>query len=235
MYSKIDLYNGDCLEVMKDIPDKSVDCVIADPPYNISRETNFHTLKGGSRVGMDFGEWDKDFDLTEWISHIPRVLKDNSNVVIFSAWENLGDIKRACEQNNITIKRCLTLRKSNPAPFNRDRLFVNDTEFAVWGVYNSKNKPTKWTFNRQDSYERTIIDVTVQRSTYHPTMKDIRAMNYLVKVLSNENDIVLDPFMGSGQTGIACKNLGRNFIGIEIDKGYFDIAKERIENDKTDN
>ena len=104
----------------------------------------------------------------------------------------------------------------------------------MWGVYNSKNKPTKWTFNRQNKYERTIIDVTVQKSTYHSTMKDIRAMNYLVKVLSNENDTVLDPFMGSGQTGIACKTLGRNFTGIELDKGYFEIAKERIENDKTD-
>ena len=81
---------------------------------------------------MDFGNWDKEFNLTDYISLLPRVLKENSNVVIFNAWENLGEIANVCREFNITPKRCLVLSKSNPAPFNRDRMFVNDVEFAIW-------------------------------------------------------------------------------------------------------
>lgn len=180
---------------------------------------------------MDFGEWDKDFNKTEYIDYLPRVLKENANVVIFNCYENLGLIKKACEKNNITIKRCLVLKKSNPAPFNRDRMFVIDVEFALWGVYNSKNKPTKWTFNRKNPLEKCVIDTTVQSSKLHPTMKDLRVITYLTELLSNDGDTVLDCFMGSGTTGVACKQLGRNFIGIELDEGYFEIAKERIANE----
>lgn len=178
---------------------------------------------------MDFGEWDKNFDLTGYIDLFPRILKENSNVIIFNDWKNLGKIKEVCEKNNIIVKRCLVLNKSNPAPFNRDRMFVNDVEFAIWGVYNSKSKPTKWTFNRKNKVEKCCMDTTVQSSKLHPTMKDIKIIKHLVEVLSNENDIVLDCFMGSGTTGVACVNTNRNFIGIELDENYYNIAKERIE------
>lgn len=181
---------------------------------------------------MDFGEWDKGFDLTNYIDLFPRILKENSNVVIFNAWENLREIKDACEKNNISIKRCLVLNKSNPAPFNKDRMFVNDVEFALWGVYNSKNKPTKWTFNRVNKLEKCCMNTTVQSSKMHPTMKDIKIIKHLVELLSNENDTVLDPFMGSGTTGVASKELNRDFIGIEIDENYYKIAKDRIEKTK---
>lgn len=78
------LINADCLEILRGggIEDNSIDCILTDPPYNISRETNFHTLKGAIRQGMDFGNWDKEFNLTDYISLLPRVLKENSNVVI---------------------------------------------------------------------------------------------------------------------------------------------------------
>ena len=133
------------------------------------------------------------------------------------------------KKNNISIKRCLVLSKSNPAPFNKDRMFVNDVEFALWGVYNSKNKPTKWTFNRVNKLEKCCMNTTVQSSKLHPTMKDIKIIKHLVELLSNENDTILDCFMGSGTTGVACKELNRNFIGIELDEKYFEIAKNRIE------
>lgn len=226
------LWNGDCLELMKNIPNKSVDLIVTDPPYNISRKNNFTTMGSANRIGMDFGQWDKNFDLTGYIDLFPRILKDNSNIVIFNAWENLGKIKKACLKNNIQIKRCLVLNKSNPAPFNRDRMFVNDVEFALWGVYNSKLKPTKWTFNRENKLEKCCIGTTVQSSKFHPTMKDIKVIEYLVRLLSNENDTVLDCFMGSGTTGIACKHLNRKFIRIELDKEYFEIAKDRIEKEE---
>lgn len=222
------LINFDCIKVMKQLDNNMIDCIITDPPYNISRKNNFQTMGSASRIGMDFGEWDKDFDLTNYIYEFPRILKDNANVIIFNAWENLSIIKNACEENNIFIKRCLVLNKSNPAPFNRDRMFVNDVEFALWGVYNSKNKPTKWTFNRINPVEKCVINTTVQSSKYHPTMKDIKVIKYLVELLSNKGDVVLDCFSGSCTTGLACKELQRNFIGCELDENYFNIAKGRF-------
>lgn len=224
------LYNEDCIECLKQMEGRQIDAIITDPPYNVSRENNFTTMGSACRQGMDFGEWDKDFDITAFIPYASKVLKENGNFVIFNAWENLGDIKRVCEAHNIYIKRCLVLSKSNPAPFNRDRMFVNDVEFALWGVKNSKGKPSKWTFNRMNSLEKCVIPCTVQSSKLHPTMKSLSVMEYLVKVLTNEGDTVLDCFMGSGTTGVACKNLGRDFIGCEIDKKYFEVAKERILN-----
>ena len=224
----IDVKCGDCLEMLKGVPDNSIDLLLTDPPYNVSRPNNFKTMGSAARIGMDFGEWDKNFDTVRYISELPRILRDNANVVIFNSWENLSEIKKACEENNITIKRCLVLNKSNPAPFNRDRMFVNDVEFALWGVYNSKNKPTKWTFNRQNPVEKCVINTTVQSSKLHPTMKDIKVITYLIEVLSNEGDTVLDPFIGSGTTAVAALNTNRNCIGFEIDENYFNIAQDRI-------
>lgn len=227
--SQIQLLNKDCIEGMKTIVDNSIDLIVTDPPYNISRETNFHTMKGRRGSTMDFGEWDKDFNLCEFIKELPRVLKENSNVVIFNSWENLESLANLMRANNIVVKRCLVLNKSNPAPFNRDRLFVNDVEFALWGVYNSKNKPTKWIFNRQEKYEKCVINTTVQSRKYHPTMKDINVVEKLLMILSNKGDTILDPFSGSGTTAIACINNNRNFIGFELDKDYYDISLDRIE------
>lgn len=178
---------------------------------------------------MDFGEWDSHFNMERFVKELPRIVKENSNVVIFNDWKKLESSKRIMEDNQISVKRCLVLNKSNPAPFNRDRLFVNDVEFALWGVYNSKNKPTKWTFNRQEKYEKCIINTTVQSKKYHPTMKDINVIEKLLMILSNKGDIILDPFSGSGTTAIACINNNRNFIGFELNKDYYDISLDRIE------
>ena len=180
------------------------------------------------RQWMDFWEWDKWFNLTEWIKYLPLVLKENANVVIFNAWENLRIIKDACLESNITIKRCLVLNKSNPAPFNRDRMFVNDVEFALWGIYNSKNKPTNWTFNRKNPVEKCVMDTTVQSSKLHPTMKDIKIIKHLVELLSNEWDLVFDPFMWSWTTAVACKELNRDYVWCEINPKYVEIANMRL-------
>lgn len=222
------IYCGDCIELMKQIENDSIDLIIADPPYNVSRENNFQTMGPASRIGMDFWEWDKGFNQEEWIGYLPRILKENANVVVFNDWKNLTNIQETLAKNNIIPKRCLVLNKSNPAPFNRDRMFVNDVEFAVWGVYNSKGKPTKWTFNRKNPVEKCVIDTTVQSSKLHPTMKDLKVIKYLVEILSNEWDLVLDPFIWSWTTAVACKELSRNYIWFELDEWYVRIAEERL-------
>ena len=222
------IYCGDCIELMKQIENDSIDLIIADPPYNVSRENNFQTIVGAKRIWMDFGEWDDGFNQEEWIGYLPRILKENANVIVFNDWKNLTIIQKALAKNNITPKRCLVLNKSNPAPFNRDRMFVNDVEFAVWWVYNSKNKPTKWTFNRKNPVEKCVIDTTVQSSKLHPTMKDLKVIKYLVGLLSNEWDLVLDPFIWSWTTAVACKELNRDYIWFEIDEWYVRVAEERL-------
>ena len=217
----VDLHLGDCLEVMKQIPDKSVDLCLTDPPYNIARKNNFSTM---GRSGIDFGEWDKGFDIFSYIDQVSRILKKNGSFVVFNDWKNLGFISEYAESKDFETKDMIRLEKSNPMPRNRDRRYITDYECAIWFV----KKKSKWTFNRQDEkYQRPKFIASIE-SGLHPTQKNLSLMESLLKIHSNVEDIVIDPFMGSGTTGLACKNLNRNFIGIEKDPNYFEIAKRRI-------
>jgi site-specific DNA-methyltransferase (adenine-specific) len=219
--SEINLMLGDCLERMKEIPDGSVDMVLTDPPYNIARDNNFKTM---GRAGIDFGEWDKGADLFSYIDECFRVLNKNGSFIVFNAWRNLGDIARYAESKGFITKDMLRLEKSNPMPRNRDRRYITDYECAIWFTM----PKAKWTFNRQDkAYQRPKFVCSIDKGL-HPTQKSLNLMEQLVKIHTNESDVVFDPFMGSGTTGVAAKNLNRNFIGIELDEGYFEIAKNRI-------
>ena len=222
----IELILGDCLEKMKDIPDGSIDLVLTDPPYNISRDNNFHTI---GRQGIDFGEWDKGVDILSYIAEIPRVLKKDGSVIIFNDWKNLGVISVECEKVGLITKDMIRWIKTNPMPRNMDRRYITDYECMVWFT----NKRAKWVFNRQSAtYDRPEYKGSLtpkSEKVDHTTQKPIYLMEELLKTHSNENDVVLDPFMGSGTCGVASKNLNRNFIGIEKDEAYFEIAKQRIE------
>lgn len=226
--NRYELYNGDSLEIMNKMEKESVDVIITDPPYNISRDNNFKTM---GRAGIDFGEWDKDFDLISWIEIAQPLLKRGGNIVIFNDWKNMTNITKALEENGFEIKDLIRWEKTNPMPRNRDRRFITDYEVAVWAV----KKGAKWTFNRIDeSYERPEIKCGItpkseKKLGSHPTQKPIAVMEWLVQRLTNEDDLVLDPFTGCGSTGIACLKSNRKFVGIELDKDYFDIAKNRIE------
>ena len=219
----IKLYNGDCLEVMDDLIKQGikVDAIITDPPYNISRKNNLKTL---NRSGIDFGKWDKDFDLFSYIDKVYKLLNKNGSFIVFNDWKNLGDISKYSENLGFTTKDMIRLEKSNPMPRNRDRRYVTDYECAIWFTM----PKAKWVFNRQDSkYERPRFVASIDKGL-HPTQKNLKLMEWLIKIHTNENQLVLDPFMGSGSTGVACKNLNRNFIGIELDEKYFKIAEKRI-------
>lgn len=217
---------GDCLERTKEIPDDSVDLILTDPPYNIARDNNFHTM---GRAGIDFGEWDKGFDQFSWMNDIPRLLAKNGSVIIFNDWKNVGEIAKYGEQLGLTIKDMIRWEKSNPMPRNKDRRYITDYEVAVWLTM----PKAKWVFNRQsDTYDRPLVKGSLtpkSEKVGHTTQKPVYLMKKLLETHSNIGDVVLDPFMGSGTTGTACANLGRNFIGIELDWDYYNIAKGRIE------
>jgi DNA modification methylase len=222
MHSDIDLRLGDTFCELEAFEDNFVNLVLTDPPYNIARKNNFHTM---GRAGIDFGEWDKGFDLFSYIDDVFRVLVKGGSFVVFNDWKNLGDISKYAEKIGFETKDMIRLEKTNPMPRNRDRRYITDYECAVWFV-----KPkAKWTFNRQsDTYERPKFVASVEKGL-HPTQKSLPLMEWLVKIHSNEGDIVLDPFMGSGTTGVACKNLNRHFFGIELSEEYFETAQKRIE------
>jgi site-specific DNA-methyltransferase (adenine-specific) len=221
---KAELYNGDCLEVMDRLIAEGVkvDAVITDPPYNIARDNNFHTM---GRSGIDFGEWDKGFDLFSYIDRVYKLLGKNGSFIVFNDWKNLGDIVKYAEKLGFETKDMIRLEKTNPMPRNRDRRYITDYECAVWFVM----PKSKWVFNRQSkTYERPKYIGSIEKGL-HPTQKNLGLMEWLIKIHSNETQTILDPFMGSGSTGVACINTNRNFIGIELDENYFDIAKDRIE------
>ena len=220
------IIQGDCLEEMKKIPDKSIDMILADPPYNISKKNNFATMERYNKYkGMDFGEWDKQFDNLSWLNFLPRILKEGSNLVIFNSWQNLKEISDYLKTLDIIAKRILVLKKTNLMPVNRDRLFVNSFEFAIYATYGKK-----WTFNRRfDNYETGFFECRNNGVTKHPTEKQVSVFSDLITILSNEGDMILDPFAGSGTTGVACEKLKRNYILIEMNLEYVEIAKARIE------
>ena len=212
---------------MKNIPDESIDMILTDPPYNISRKNNFHTLKG--RHGMDYGEWDKDFDVIGWINLAASKLKKGGSIVCFNSFENIGKIANEYRNNNIDVKCLLRWEKTNPFPRNVNRLFVNNIELALWGV-----KGKGWIFNKPKNIPyhtgKFISPIVMgKEKTKHPTQKSEKIISEIMLILSDENNLILDPFMGSGTTGAVAKKLNRKFIGIELDKEYFEIAKKRIE------
>lgn len=202
-----------------------VDLILTDPPYNLSVKNNFHTMRG--RQGIDFGEWDKGFDLTAWIPAAVSMLKAGGSIIIFNAWRNMDAIATALEKNGCTVKEMIQWQKNNPMPRNRDRLYVTTCEFAIWAV-----KGKGWTFNRQRSnYENGIFiyPVVSAKQRIHTTQKPVELFRDLICIHSNPGDLVLDPFIGSGTTAVAAIEAGRNYLGFELDDNHYTSACQRIE------
>lgn|SRR5699024_278328 len=224
----INLLKGDCIKLVENLENESIDAVITDPPYNIAKENNFTTM---GRAGIDFGDWDKDFDVIKWIEKtIPKV-KKGGNIVVFADMRQFSPYITKLEELGCTFKDVIRMEKSNPIPRNRDRRFIFDTEYALYFVKNGD----KWTFNRLDkNYERPLIKTSVTPKSQkigkgHPTQKPLYAMEWLIERLTNEGDVVLDLFMGSGTTGVACQKFNRDFIGCELDEEYFLMAQKRLQ------
>ncbi len=228
----IQIYHADAFEIIKDFyqQDLKVDAIITDPPYSISVKNNFSTLKSAKRQGIDFGEWDKNFKLLEWIKRYAPLVNPNGCMVIFCSYGFISYIADFLEENGFVVKDFIQWVKNNPMPRNINRRYVQDTEFALWAV----KKKAKWVFNKpkNEKYLRPLIlkspVVGGLERVKHPTQKSLALMEKIISIHTNPNDIVLDPFMGSGTTGLACKRLERNFIGIESEREYFQIAKERL-------
>ena len=206
----------------------TVDAIVTDPPYGISRKNNFHTM--GNRQGVDFGDWDKDFNPTGWLKPAYDLLNENGSMIIFCSYKFISHICNRIEQLGGVVKDVLVWQKANPMPRNIHRRYVQDMEFAVWAV---KSKNSKWVFNKPDDvpYQRAFFQTPTllgKERTTHPTQKPLSIMKRIIEIHTNEGDVVLDPFMGSGSTGVAANELGRAFIGIELDDEWYNVATSRL-------
>ena len=230
MKSTYKLYNNDYLNVIENLEDESIDLILTDIPYNISRDSGlagYDKKNKRNRTGLDFGEWDKGFDVSKLNVLVPK-LKKNGSMLMFSAFEQITDLVNVF--SDMVLKDKIIWQKTNPMIRNKDRRYISNIEICTWFV---RSKKSKWTFNRQDErYESCVLRYPSESGggfkRYHPTQKNLKMIRYLMSIHSNVGDLVLDPFLGGGTTGIASIQEGRGFIGIEIDKNYFQVAEKRI-------
>lgn len=228
---------GECLNKMKEIPDNSIDLIITDPPYNLGlfmkkRGTN---IKGMRDNHFAFSGWD-DLLFEEWVSNMDsfikecnRVLKKRGTLLIFMSLMKVETIINLALKHNFYYKTVGIWHKTNPMPRNMNLHFLNSTESWLYFI----NKGATGTFNNKgkaihDFIETSTINKSEKRLGKHPTQKPLELISHFVEILSNEGDVVLDPFMGSGTTGVACEKLNRIFYGVELDSSYYDIAKKRL-------
>jgi site-specific DNA-methyltransferase (adenine-specific) len=208
------LINGDCLEEMKNIESGSIDMVLTDPPYGMSFQSNYRIYKYDKITNDNSLIW-----LDEFTSEIHRVMKDNTAGYVFCSFHHIDKFKQSLEKL-FKIKNILVWEKNNTSMGDLKGDFAPKIEFIIFihkgrRMINGKRDPNIFKFSRTGN-------------KLHPTEKPVDLCEYLISKFSDEGQTILDPFMGSGTTGVACKNLNREFIGIELDKGYFDIAEARI-------
>tara|TARA_R110000796_G_C14388532_1_gene416139 strand:+ start:44 stop:712 length:669 start_codon:yes stop_codon:yes gene_type:complete len=209
------LHHGDCLEIMQTLPDKSIDLILTDPPYGMEFKSSHRKIKYDKIKNDDNLDWLEDFSKLCF-----QKSKNNTAHYVFCSFHNIDKFKQAF-QKYFTIKNILVWEKNNTSMGDLQADFAPKVEFIIF-----LQKGRRLINGRRDS---NIFKFSRTDNKFHPTEKPVLLMEYLIEKFSNENDTVLDPFMGSGTTGLACKNTDREFIGIELDKDYFDIAKKRIE------
>ena len=227
--SNYKLFNGDCLEIMQHLISKNikVDAIITDPPYIIN-----------------YADWDKEFNMPLAIDLCYELLKDNGNLILFQGWSNVCRTKELLDKK-FTIQNWIVWdrikgrgAKKNLVSTREDILwYCKGNEPTYTKIYSNIPKKTGGLGKKNGQENRALTNVWYDISPIvpwsservnHPTQKPIQLMERCVDIWTNKGDLVLDFTMGSGSTGVACLNLNRKFIGIELDENYFNIAKQRI-------
>ena len=208
------LINGDCLEVMKGLKDESVDMVLTDPPYGIDFQSDRRKVKHDKIKG------DKNLDwLDEFVDEIFRVSKNNTAHYVFCSYHNIDVFKQAIERK-FKVKNILTWVTNNHSTGDLKGDFAPKTEFIIFF-----HKGRRFINGKRDN---NVLEYSKTKNELHPTQKPVDMLEFMIEKFSDEKNIVLDPFMGSGTTGVGCVKTNRNFIGFEIDKEYFELAQNRI-------
>ncbi len=222
--------NADSRDIIKRIPDNSIDLILTDPPYNLGKHSTGNIpLPGRSDINNDIAQWDMvEFNPEEWADEFIRVLKPTGNLFIFTSYNQLGRWY-ACLDHKFDTTNFMIWHKTNPAPKIFKAGFLNSCEmiFTCW------NKQHTWNFSSQKEMHNFIESPICMRperlsNPKHPSQKPVSILKRMIEIASNQGDIVFDPFMGVGSVGVAALELGRRFIGIEIDRIYCQAACGRI-------
>ena len=220
----------DSKEVISRIPDNTIDFILTDPPYNIGKYSRGNIpLQGRSAMNNDIALWDwVDFNPEDWAEEFVRILKPTGNLFIFTSYNQIGRW-HSCLDSRFDTTNFMIWHKTNPAPKIFKAGFLNSCEmiFTCW------NKKHAWNFTTQSEMHNFIESPICMRperlsNPKHPAQKPLSILKKMIEIASNVDDIVFDPFMGVGSVGVAALELCRKFIGVEIDRIYFDAAKERI-------
>ena len=241
------IINGDSLEELKKIPRETFDLIFADPPYNLQLKSEL-TRPDRSKVSAVNDKWDqfenfkKYDDFTyEWLSECKRILKKDGAIWVIGSYHNIFRVGTAIQNLGFWILNDVIWNKNNPMPNFRGTRFTNAHETLIWA---SKSEKSKYTFNYQslkclndDLQMRSNWDLPICNGSerlkkdgkkIHSTQKPEALLHRILLATSNKNDLILDPFLGSGTTATVAKKLGRNYFGIEKEKNYFKAAEQRI-------
>ena len=240
---------GDCISHLSSIPDNSIDLIFADPPYNLQLGGELLRPNNTRVDGVD-DEWDKfenfaayDSFTEEWLKQCHRILKNSGSIWVIGSYHNIHRIGTALQNIGFWLLNDVIWQKTNPMPNFRGRRFTNAQETLIWCSKGKEHK--KYTFNYEAM--KSLNEDIQMRSDWllplctgterlkkngrkaHPTQKPESLIQRIVLATSNPNDIVLDPFLGSGTTAAVAKSLGRRWIGIELSQEYADIASNRLQ------
>lgn len=242
------ILHGDCIEILKSLPESSVDLIFADPPYNLQLRNDLYRPDMSKVAAVNDG-WDqfedfKSYDVftSNWLRACQCVLKDTGTIWVIGSYHNIYRVGAIMQDLGFWILNDILWIKNNPMPNFRGVRFTNAHETMIWA---QKKKGTKYTFNHQST--KALNDDLQMRSDWtiplvtgkkriksngtkaHSTQKPEGLLYRVIMASSNVGDVILDPFFGSGTTGAVAKKLGRNWIGIERDKKYVKVAQQRID------
>ena len=245
------IINGDSLEELKKIPRETFDLIFADPPYNLQLKSEL-TRPDRSKVSAVNDKWDqfenfKKYDefTYEWLNECKRILKKDGAIWVIGSYHNIFRVGTAIQNLGFWILNDVIWNKNNPMPNFRGTRFTNAHETLIWA---SKSEKSKYTFNYQSL--KCLNDDLQMRSNWnlpictgserlkkngkkiHSTQKPESLLHRILLATSNKNDLVLDPFLGSGTSAAVAKKLGRNYFGIEKEKNYFKAAEKRVNTTK---
>lgn len=236
---------GDSFKELKKLEEKSIDMIFADPPYFLSGDGI--TCSGGKMVSVNKGDWDKKKTIDEkhkfnrnWIKLCYKILKDDGTIWISGTMHNIYSIGMALEQEGFKIINNITWKKLNPPPNISCRFFVHSTETILWAKKDLKKAKHKFNYEvmkslnggkqAKDVWESSLTKPSEKKQGKHPTQKPIDILEKIILASTDEGDLILDPFNGSGTTGIAASRLNRKYIGIDTEKEFLDLTIRRKDN-----
>ena len=243
---KYKLYHGDCFKILKKIAPNSVYLIFADPPYFLSTDSGI-TCQGGKMASVIKGSWDKEKNLRElhsfnrrWIRRCFYLLKDTGSLFVSGTFHNIYSIGMALQQEGYKIVNNITWQKLNPPPNLSCKCFTHSTETILWSVKDKKRYYFNYALMKEMNGGKQMKDVWSGALTpkcekafgKHPTKKPEYILEKIILAASKESDTVLDPFCGSGTTGVVALRYKRFFIGIENDFEYIKLVERRIQNEE---